>query len=1501
MATENFTDAELPASGLARPGSRVLLAGTAYHPAAPQLDVPAVARSVTDLAAVLRDKIGVRAENLREPLIDPSGPSALGQALDRVAPEASDTLLVYYAGHGLIGPNQELYLATSATDSLGDGLYNALPYRVLLESFQKSPAKTVVVMLDCCFSDRGRPPARLAIDAAFEQPLVHGGFLLTSAARDERALAPPGEEHTRFTGALIDLLHHGDPAGPPGLTLEHVYRFLHRELPDGTPRPHRHSTGVAGELVLAPNLAYPEPVEEPDDWRPGDPPPGAEAEPGSAPGAGPSCPYRGLQPFGPEAAEYFFGRDDLIEEVTRCVTGSDGLHAVIGPSGSGKTSLLRAGMVPELEKRNWKVAYMRPGGNPLDRLAELEEASSRPRVLLVVDQFEELFAAEVAEDDRQSFLDRLARLPAAVIALRADFYTHCLRYPKLVRTLQDNQVIVGPMSQDDLRLMIRKSAKAAGLRLESGLVNTLLRETRNQAAALPLLSHALQETWLRRTWNLLTLSGYWASGGIENAIGQAAQKIYNEMEADGQSRMRDLLLRMVRLGEDTEDTRRQLPLAELSAPDRRILDALARARLAVIGREEAELAHDAMLYAWPQLQEWIKEDRTALLAASQLEDAARSWEQAGGGNEYLYPGTRLNTVKNILEGAKTTLRLGESAQRFMNASWDRYRAELRAARSRRQRRRIVLSAICVLVLAAGTVGVISVQQHAAAVRHAAVIQSSDLAADAAAVRSTDPGLAAQLSVAAYRASPTESASTQLYASASAPVDSIVGSFGQRALAVTAQADGPLAAAASYGGQIRVWNIASGPKPVLQATVSVHMPAPVALAPRQPLLAAACPAGNALCLWYVAKRGAPAVAAQIPVARPGGLAGIGFSIAISPDGRLLALATPSGTLLYTIASPARPRPLAVIPPDGGLASSPSAVVFSPDSRLLAETGPAAPTKIWSLADPARPEQVTSIAAAGYQDVAFSPDGTLLAAVGNTSVMVWNIARPASPVSIPIGTSWVTDANTLEDLQTAAFTSDGRYLAVGAAPSGNGGLGLLALIDMSPASLVDPQEEVPLVVNTGFGNSSLTAAAGDTLLTTGYDGAVRQWRMPEPAAAGTEADLSDWGISGDGHLMAAPVLLNGGPNGTPAAGIWDISGQAPVLNATLPGDAAIVGFLGDTSDSLLTVGSAASVSLWNLADPRRPVRTATLGTVAAPYDTAEQMRQYVTSDAAGTLVAVLGADGRLHLWHVGKGLEVTAAGSIPVPDPTINQADLLPDGQHAVIRTDQGLQWWDVADAAHPVRIGSSPLATTGNGNAAAAGNFFATATQLSSCNCSTADIFRLSGRHVTSPAPLPGAAGDYLQVSDDGRLLASTGAGNNGLALWDLRDPGHPRELATLQTVPAIEGTAFSRNDALLVDWNVSTLQLWDLSDPASPALVASIAFQQQQTDDVTDNGVVFSAAFMPSDRTLAVSVNWSIVFLSTDPAAVASRLCSVTGAAITRAQWQLYAPGIPYQEPCPGS
>jgi WD40 repeat protein len=817
---------------------------------------------------------------------------------------------------------------------------------------------------------------------------------------------------------------------------------------------------------------------------------------------------------------------------------------------------------------------------------------------------------------------------------------------------------------------------------------------------------------------------------------------------------------------------------------------------------------------------------------------------------------------------------------------------------------VVLSVICALALAAGTVSVISVQQHDAAVRRAAVIQSSDLAADAAALQSTDPGLAAQFAVAAYRTSPTESAATQLYASASLPVDSTAGSVGQRVVAVTAQADGPLVAASDAGGQfLHVWNIASPSAPVLQAEITVHLPAgkytTLALAPQQPLLAAGCSTG-AVCLWNVAKRGAPAVTARISLSAGSRGTPRITSMTFSPDGRLLALGSMNdGTLLYTIASPAHPKLLAVLP---DMPSKPGnwlgGVAFSPDGRLLAQTVQTGATKLWSLTDPARPEQVASIAS-GYQDVAFSPDDTMLAAVGDTSVGLWNITKPTRPSSVPIPSS---DTGTVtstysEDLHAVAFTPDGRYLAYTGDPVTEGGLGVLGLLNVSPASLSNP---IPLIENTGFGNGAMTPAGGDALLTGGTDGVVRLWHTPEPEATGTQAGgPTDWSVSGDGDLMAAPIQLANSPTDTPDTGIWDISGKTPVLDATLPVDPATAAFLGNASDALLTVDLDGGVTLWNVTDPRHPVRAATLGSAAISDISQPSPDGVVTSGTAGTLTAVLGTDGLLRLWRVGKGPKATLAGSIPVPDPRTDLAGVLPDGQHAVILTSQGLQWWNIADPAHPARIGSSPLAAANMGSGTAGGSLFAATTQLDDlCDCSKLDIYSLSGRHITSSATLSGQAGGQLQVSSDGRLLASSGAGGNGLTLWDLRDPSQPRELAALQTVPTIEGITYSPNDTLLADWNEQTLQLWNLRDPASPALVASIAFQAQPYVGNTLYEVLGGAEFASSGGTLAVSANYSVVFLDTNPAAVASQLCAVTGAAITRAQWQLYAPGVLYQNPC---
>ncbi|MGH3888895.1 MAG: caspase, EACC1-associated type, partial [Pseudonocardiaceae bacterium] len=538
-------------------GVRILLVGTGAHTAGSELpDLPAVSATVTDLATTVVQRCGAQPDQVRT-LLDPASPLVFGRELTAAAAHAEDVLVVCYLGHGLLDAHGELYLATQATDHLRDGLgYTALPYAALREELAKSRARSVIVLLDCCFSGRaiGSPyPADLDGFATTRSP---GGYLLASAAPEELALAPVGERYTAFSGVLIRLLRDGDPAGPRELTLDHLYRCLDRALPEqGRSRPRRYAAGRTGELALAPNPAFQPPVL-----------------PSKVPAEG-ICPYRGLKAYDVADARYFFGREALTTQlVTRLAEQlpDAGTLIVIGPSGSGKSSLLRAGLVPALDaglpdipgSRAWPRVMLTPGAHPIttlgSRLAPLagdtaetlrarlaadpaelssvadavlsrhargENATGR-RLVLVVDQFEEVFTLCEDTQERQAFLDALSAAAAStalvVLGLRADFYAQCAAEPQLVEALQRNQLIVTPMSTDELHAAIEKPATQAGLALEPGLVTLMLRDLRtgNNAehasgnGGLPLLSHALFETWQQRDGDLLTLAGYAATGGI---------------------------------------------------------------------------------------------------------------------------------------------------------------------------------------------------------------------------------------------------------------------------------------------------------------------------------------------------------------------------------------------------------------------------------------------------------------------------------------------------------------------------------------------------------------------------------------------------------------------------------------------------------------------------------------------------------------------------------------------------------------------------------------------------------------------------------------------------------------------------------------------------------------------------------------------------------------------------------------------------------------------------
>ncbi len=297
------------------------------------------------------------------------------------------------------------------------------------------------------------------------------------------------------------------------------------------------------------------------------------------------APYRGLAFFRTEDAGWFFGRERLTTLLTERAAGQRARGVplvVVGPSGAGKSSLLRAGLMPSLGP-DTQAIVLTPGPHPLDTLTGVAAARSAgslagdPPLALIVDQFEEVFAPGVGEEERQAFIGTLCEAAApsgdgaatlVVLGLRADFYARALADPRLALFLQDSQIVVGPMTEDELRRAIVEPARKARADLEPGLVDLLLRDIRPVTArsgahdpgALPLLSYALLSTWRERKSGRLTIAGYRDSGGIENAVARSADAALGELNAEQREAARRLFLRLVWVSDDRADTRRRVPL-----------------------------------------------------------------------------------------------------------------------------------------------------------------------------------------------------------------------------------------------------------------------------------------------------------------------------------------------------------------------------------------------------------------------------------------------------------------------------------------------------------------------------------------------------------------------------------------------------------------------------------------------------------------------------------------------------------------------------------------------------------------------------------------------------------------------------------------------------------------------------------------------------------------------------------------------------------------------------
>jgi transcriptional regulator with XRE-family HTH domain len=380
-------------------------------------------------------------------------------------------------------------------------------------------------------------------------------------------------------------------------------------------------------------------------------------------------PYKGLEYFDEADAVLFAGREALstkLAERVLSLASKKGIPeknflAIVGASGSGKSSLVRAGLVPALRwnKRsaNWQIHVLTPSAHPLESLAialtqdivsvsstasMMDDLSQDQRslglhirrvlkttggyqLLLVIDQFEELFTLCHSEDERLAFIDNLLTVSSdddshgfIVITLRADFYAHCSSYPELCEALARQQEYIGAMTDEEMRKAIEEPARRGRWEFEPGLVDLILHDVGHEPGALPLLSHALLETWQRRHGRTLTLSGYTSAGGVRGAIAETAEAVFtDQFTHEQQAIARRIFLRLTELGDETAtgDTRRRASFNELilkpeeTDATQAVLNALVGARLITTSEDSVQVAHEALIREWPTLRSWLEDNR----------------------------------------------------------------------------------------------------------------------------------------------------------------------------------------------------------------------------------------------------------------------------------------------------------------------------------------------------------------------------------------------------------------------------------------------------------------------------------------------------------------------------------------------------------------------------------------------------------------------------------------------------------------------------------------------------------------------------------------------------------------------------------------------------------------------------------------------------------------------------------------------------------------------------
>lgn len=1222
---------------------------------------------------------------------------------------------------------------------------------------------------------------------------------------------------------------------------------------------------------------------------------------------GDRSPFPGLLPFEADQHQVFFGRAEEIGQLAGMLRSPVGQAAgaavlVVGPSGCGKSSLVRAGLLPVLGREpewltlqvlvpgtdpvaalarelatvarrsglGWTVAHVREQlaeaglGRVAEELLLADTAGPRQRLLLVIDQLEELLTQTAAADRaRLAALLRPALTgPVRMVAtLRPEFLDQLLTYPELA-DLPTRVYPLRPLGRAALRTVIEKPARLAGITVHEDLVARLVDDTAS-GDALPLLAFTLAQLADGVTrGGQLSCARYDQLGGVQGALTRQADAALADAVAaggrDGDQVIANLL-RLVTVDEQGHPTRWRVRRDELPAPVTIELDPFVARRLLTTSTGDGPnndvvvmgVAHEALLSAWPPLSRAITAAAAGLRARRGIERAAAEWHDHGRAAARLWGGGHLAAAV-IDTGARlrpdTTRRWVPTRRRVLVTdrvdtsprARDFLRASIRRDRHRRRRAVVVLSAL--LAMALVSAGIAVLQQARAregqrvAQEQQRIATATGLVGQATAARTTNQRTALRLSLAAHRINPTGETRTNLintlidnrYAhTLDGPVDEVSVAFapGEHTTIVAA-------AGRVFGGdtgEAVLWDVADPVRPHRLGSLAGHASGITALA-------------------------------------------------FTADARMLATGGEDGAVvLWDVTDPTRPRRSGSMT---GHDDTVTSVSFAPDGRTLA-TGSGDRTAIlWDVTDPNQPRQLG--APLDHQDwvsaVAFAPDGrTLATGSEDGAVILWDLTTLSQPR--PINAPLMHDGF----VGDVTFSPDSHTLAVGS----DYGAVLWDVTDLR-----SPRQLGPPLAGTRTVRSCAFSPDGRTLATAGDDATVMVWDLtdldhPSQVGAPLAGHLgSVWSVAfaPDGHTVAS---------GTTAGelNLWDLNApthpQPLGQPLTSPND-GIPSVAFSSDGHTLATGGNDGVLLWALTEPAQPRQ------LGGPLPgTAGAIPSLALTPDGNTLV--VGGSGGVVLWDVTRPLQPRQL-EPPLVGPDADGFSLVLDGHTLAVGVGAGVVLWDLTEPARPRRLGTLPNGHTAPLAFTAGGRVLAATDRSRAAEVSLWDL-----ADAAHPRPLPtldgdlvGSGRDTVATSDFDEFEEQT------VTVWSLTDPAHPRRLgAPLRGhYRFVESVAFATDRHMVaVAADQGPITLWDATDPGQPGRLT--AALPGNTDGVS------LVAFAPNQRTLATDnadgqvLLWDLTEfndLLTNPV---TKACAITDGGFDDQEWTLRIPGIPYQNTCP--